>query len=382
MKIGIEAQRIFREKRFGMDVVSIELIKQLQIIDQENEYFIFVRPGENKKGIDFSKPNFHFVEFTAMTYIDWEQIFLPHYAKKYKLDILHLTNNTAPIFCKTPMVLTLHDIIFFESFDLFKSNTSFYQNWGNFYRKIIVPRIIYNMREVITVSNFEKNVIENKFNLKDKKVKRIYNGVSEIFFQPVSEDRIAQLNEKYNIKNDYFVFLGNLNPKKNLVGVLSAFHKFKQTDNKNIRLVITNLDHSSLQKISGELLISEVVKDIILTDYLDSSEMSVLLKSTLALLNPSLRESFGIPVLEGFASEVPVITSKITSLHEISQGAAIEVDPYNFNEIAEAMTSVATDEKLRHELIEKGARRVKDFSWYSTAQEYLEIYKSIGSQKK
>ena len=114
MKIGIEGQRIFRKKKHGMDIVALELIRNLQLIDTENEYFIFVKPDEDNT-ILTETPNFKIIELKGGFYPIWEQIALPRAAKKYGCEILHCTSNTAPIFSTIPLVTILHDIIYMES---------------------------------------------------------------------------------------------------------------------------------------------------------------------------------------------------------------------------------------------------------------------------
>ena len=138
MKIGIEAQRIFRKNKHGMDYVVLQEILQLQQMDTTNEYFIFVKPGEDR--CVESSANVHVIELHCPSYPLWEQWALPRAAKRYGVQLLHCTSNTAPIWCDIPLVLTLHDIIFLEPRD--KQNKSLYQNMGWLYRRLDVPRIL------------------------------------------------------------------------------------------------------------------------------------------------------------------------------------------------------------------------------------------------
>jgi len=142
MRIGIEAQRIFRKNKHGMDYVVLEEIRELQKIDTRNEYFVFVAPGEDKC-LEDSK-NVHIMEIGGDFYPLWEQVTLLKAANELNLDMLHCTSNTAPIRCKIPLILTLHDIIFLEPRD--KANKSLYQNMGWFYRRWVVPRILNLLR--------------------------------------------------------------------------------------------------------------------------------------------------------------------------------------------------------------------------------------------
>ena len=160
MKIGIEAQRIFRKKKHGMDMVALELIRNLQTIDNENEYLIFVKPDVDDSVIQESA-NFRIVKLKGGFYPLWEQIVLPRAAKKLGCQILHCTSNTAPIFTSIPLVVTLHDIIYMESsyLKILRGTGTLYQKFGNVYRKIFVPKIVRKSKKIMTVSNFEKTLL-------------------------------------------------------------------------------------------------------------------------------------------------------------------------------------------------------------------------------
>lgn len=174
MKIAIEAQRIFRTNKHGMDFVALESIRELQKIDKENEYFIFVSPGEDHCLEETS--NTHIVEVKCPTYPLWEQVALPRAVAKIRPDLLHCTSNTAPIHCPVPLVLTLHDIIFLEPKQ--GGNTSWYQNMGWHYRRLVVPRILPKCKRIITVSHFERDRIREALCLPKEQIMAIYNGYS------------------------------------------------------------------------------------------------------------------------------------------------------------------------------------------------------------
>ncbi len=183
MKIGIEGQRLFRSKKHGMDMVALELIRNLQQIDHENEYVIFVKPDEDDQVIK-ETPNFRIEKLSGGFYPKWEQIALPKAARKAGCDILHCTSNTAPVFTGIPLVVTLHDIIYMESsyIKIMQGSGSSYQKFGNIYRKMVVPRIVKSSKKIITVSHFEKNRIADFFGMKgDSRLTAVYNGVSEHF---------------------------------------------------------------------------------------------------------------------------------------------------------------------------------------------------------
>ena len=165
MKIGIEAQRIFRDRKHGIDIVTIELIKALQLLDSDNEYFVFCNSKDEDVSSLFKNlpVNFHIIQKFSSSYAVWEQIHLPILAKKYKVDLLHCTANTAPLFLNIPLVLTLHDIIYLEKVQFIHG--SLYQRIGNFYRRLLVPKIIRKCAKIGTVSNYEKKKISDYFQI-------------------------------------------------------------------------------------------------------------------------------------------------------------------------------------------------------------------------
>jgi glycosyltransferase involved in cell wall biosynthesis len=379
MKIGIEAQRIFRKKKHGMDMVALELIKNLQIIDKENEYFIFVKPDEGNSVIKETL-NFKIIELDGGPYPTWEQIALPKAAKKYGCDLLHCTSNTAPFFTDIPLITILHDIIYMESscFSILNSSASTYQKFGNIYRKLIVPHIVKKSKKVITVSNFEKNRISEFFGLKDDyKLGAIYNGVSEHFKAVTNKEEIKRVKEKYNLPAKYFFFLGNTDPKKNTKRVLKAFSDYlKQTDS-NHKLVMLDYDTIELSKLLIEINDTELIHDIILTGYVVNTDLPAIYSQCDIFLYPSIRESFGIPMLEAMSCNVPVITSNTSSMPEVSGGAAHIVNPYNSEEITQGLIEIMNNETYRKSISRKGLEHSKQFSWLNMAKEYLKLYTSI-----
>ena len=182
MRIGIEAQRIFRKNKHGMDYVVLQEIIELQKTDLRNEYFVFVAPGPDHCLRD--SHNVHIIEVEGGFYPTWEQILLPKAANEANVELLHCTSNTAPIRCNIPLILTLHDIIFLEPRD--RRNRSVYQNLGWLYRRMVVPRILKKCHRIITVSQFEKKNIISKLGLPERQVAMIYNGYNE-WFRPMDD---------------------------------------------------------------------------------------------------------------------------------------------------------------------------------------------------
>ena len=306
MRIGIEAQRIFRKNKHGMDFVVLQEIKELQKMDTPHEYFVFVKPGVDR--CIESSEHVHFIEVNCPSYPLWEQWALPHAARKAGVDILHCTSNTAPIWCDIPLVLTLHDIIFLEPRD--KKNKSLYQNLGYFYRRWDVPRILKKCRRIITVSDFELGNIKQKLQLPDSQLKMIYNGYNE-WFRPIESDK--QQYRKYIADAGYFFFLGNTDPKKNTERTLVAYAKYLEQSEVKRPLLMADLDQEYLNGIIERNGIEAIRDHIVMPGYIINSDLPYIYNNAFAFLYTSLRESFGIPLLEAMACGTPVITSNKSS---------------------------------------------------------------------
>lgn len=374
MKIAIEAQRIFRKKKHGMDFVALESVRELQKLDKENEYFIIVSPGDDEAVLQ-ETDNFHIVRVKAPLYPFWEQVALLRAVKKIKPDILHCTSNTAPVFCSTPLVLTLHDIIFLEK--RAKSNASLYQTMGWYYRKLVVPAIIPKCKKIITVSNYEAGVIKKRLNLDDDKVISVYNGFGSHFKRV---DDFYQITSAYINHASYLFFLGNTDPKKNTENVFKAYSIYLEKSEKKLPLLVADLDKDYINKILAKEGISHIKDYIYAPGYIPNNHLPAIYSGAFAFLYPSLRESFGIPILESMACETPVITSNVSAMPEVASDAAVLVSPEMPYQIANAITELENPEFYRA-MVARGKERIKAFSWKNSAQSLLDIYKTIYNEQ-
>jgi glycosyltransferase involved in cell wall biosynthesis len=383
MRIAIEAQRIFRKKKHGMDMVALELIRNLQRIDRKNEYVIFVKDDEDDQVIQ-ETGNFRIVRLKGGFYPFWEQMALPRAVAREKCDLLHCTSNTAPVFSPVPVVDILHDIIYLEKsyFRILTDSGTLYQKFGNIYRKIIVPRVIRKCHRILTVSVFEKNRIGEFLGLKeDRKLRAVYNGVGSHFIS-TSPAETERIREKYRLPGKFFFFHGNTDPKKNTQRVLKAFADFRKQRQEDYKLVLTDYRRDDLVKLLAESGDPEMVRHIVLTGYVVNSDLPALYSACSLFLYPSLRESFGIPILEAMACGAPVITSQTSSMPEIAGDAALLIDPYRTDEITEAMIRIVSHPDLASQLRQKGISRSALFSWQSTARQVLEIYNEIENETR
>jgi len=376
MKIGIEGQRLFREKKHGMDMVALELIRELQKIDTVNEYFIYICPD---KDICLSETNnFKIRYIEGGFYPKWEQISLPKAVKKDGCQLLHCTSNTAPLRVNIPLILTLHDIIYMEKsyYQILNGSGTNYQKFGNIYRRYIVPKIVEKSNKIITVSEFEKRRIADFFKIDGRKLKAVYNGVSSHFKKIDDNNELLKVKKKYNLPDKFLFFLGNTDPKKNTKGVLKAFSDFCRLNN-DYQLVMLDFEKNELEKILLEINDTKLIERIHLTGYVVNTDLHDIYNLSTIFLYPSLRESFGIPMLEAMACGTPVITSNTSSMPEIADDAAFIIDPFKTEDITEAIFTLLKNTEHREKLIEKGYKRSSKFTWKVMAENVHKIYMEI-----
>ncbi|MEY8590132.1 glycosyltransferase family 1 protein [Butyricimonas hominis] len=373
MKIAIEAQRIFRTNKHGMDFVALETIRELQKTDHENEYYILVAPGEDR--CLQASDNVHIVEIKCPTYPLWEQVALPSAIREIKPDIIHCTSNTAPLFCPAPLVLTLHDIIFLEK--RAHNNKSMYQNMGWYYRRFVVPRVLAKCKQIITVSQFECNRIRETLHLPEEQIIAIHNGFSNRF-HPLKET--YTVTKKYIPAKEYLFFLGNTDPKKNTPCTLKAYSIYVKQSSNPLPLLIADLKEEVIHQILKQEGIEEIKPMLYSPGYITHSDLPAIYNGAKIFLYTSLRESFGIPLLEAMACGTPVVTSNTSAIPEVAGEGAILVDPTDADAIAAQILKLEQDAGYREQQIAYGLERTKQFSWQHTAEQLLKVYQSIKKQ--
>ena len=371
MIIGIEAQRLFRKEKHGMDYVVLNELRQLQQIDSENEYYVFVKSGEdcclNSTG------NMHIIELQCPTYFLWEQWALPRAARKAGVEILHCTSNTGPLHCRIPLLLTLHDVIFMEGPS---RSASLYQRLGNEYRRLVVPRLVPRCSQIITVSDFERSNIMQTLGVPKEKITVLHNGYDDIF-RPIEDSK--DIYKKYIDTPDYFFILGNTDTRKNVERMLMAYASYLEHSTIKRKLLMTSLKEEYLNEILERNRISNIREHIVLTGYVPIDDLPYLYNDAFAFLFVSLREGFGIPILESMACGTPVITSNTSSMPEVAGKDALLVSPKDTEEISQMMLRLEKDENLYNAQREYGLQHVRFFSWKEATIKLVTIYTVFGN---
>lgn len=372
LRIAIEALRIFSPYKRGMDVVTLDMIRQLQRIDTYNEYFILTRKDED---ICLSETaNFHIVYLKGFCYPVWEQLSLPWWVRRNRPDILHCTSNISPLHVRCQLFLTLHDLIFLED-----NGGSLYQRLRNSYRSMVAPRAARKAKVIFTVSNYQKENIKTRLRLPDEKVKVVYNGVSSRFFEQAQPDLKWEVQQTYDLPNQFILFMGNNESRKNLKGVLSAYAiLLEMMDDDVPDLVVSGVTPRHLAKVLRHLSLTSIARRVKLVGYINSNHLPVVYQMAEMLLLPSYSEGFGLPIVEAMASGIPVITSNVASMPEVAGDAALLVSPSSSPSIAKAMELVLTTITLRSILVQKGLERGKLFCGSEQVQGVLSCYLSFG----
>lgn len=375
MKIAIEAQRIFRSDKHGMDFVALELIRHLQKKNDGNEYYVLVAPGPDR--CLHSEGNLTVIELSCPSYPLWEQVALPFAVSRLKPDLLHCTSNTAPLYCSVPLVLTLHDVIFLEP--AARKSSSLYQAAGRLYRRFVVPRILNRCRKVITVSHYEKERICQVTGLPSKQVQIVYNAFNSRF-KPIEPDTYTV--NKYILESGFLFFLGNTAPKKNVDNVLSAYALYLQRSDQKRPLLMADMNCHSVKQMLQRLDIGHVAAYIHCPGYIAQTDLVHLYNAAFAFLYPSLRESFGIPILEAMACGTPVITSRTSAMPEVAGNEALTVNPHSPESIAQALLRLEADPILYKRQKAYGLERAQSFSWERATDELRKIYATAGKPAK
>ncbi|MFN4212747.1 MAG: glycosyltransferase family 4 protein [Microgenomates group bacterium] len=371
MVIGIDGNEANVKMKVGVSVYTLNLLKHFcQQANKNLQFKIFLKepprsdlPAENKY--------FHY-EVIPGKFL-WSQIFLPiRLNLKKDVDIFFSPAHYLPRFCPLPAVVTIHDLSFlFYPDDFLKTDLIKLRQWTQYSVK--------NAKKIIAVSKTTKKDIVKNYQIPERKIEVIYNGYEKNLNCQTSIRKLAEKNiyQKLKIeKNKYILYVGTLQPRKNLTTLIEAFKLIIKLYNE-FKLVIVGkkgwLYKDIFQKVKSLGLANEVV----FTDYLEDQQLISLYQNAFCFILPSFYEGFGIPILEAMSFGCPVIASFTASLPEIGGDACLYFDPNNVDDLVEKLKLLKEDRNLRGELIKKGKERVKLFSWEKCGRETLEVIKSL-----
>jgi glycosyltransferase involved in cell wall biosynthesis len=375
MKIGIEVQRLFRKEKFGIETSALQLIRKLQEQNPRCNFIIYAKDDADRTCLKQAE-NLKIKTVKGKLFADFEQLFLPIAARQDRIDILHCTGNTAPILTQIPIVQTLHDVIFM---DAISRRDTLYQQWGNYYRRLMVPIVTKKSEVVITVSNFEKERILNRIKIEEKKVRVIYNGIDEQRFRIKNMDtqETGLVRVRYSLPGNFILFLGNTSTRKNAIRVLESYCIYASREQNPMPLVTPGLPFGFIYEQLAKLRQKDKLKYIVTPGYIEDEHLPTVYSLSSLFLFPSMSEGFGMPVIEAMASGTPVITSNVSCLPEIAGDAALLVDPTRSHAMADALIQMLANEEMRIEKIAAGLKNAQRFSWTNTAAQVFEVYEQV-----
>lgn len=368
MKIAVNTRLLLPKKLEGIGWVSYQILKRITTKHPEHEfYFLFDRQyseefifSNNVKPVIVHPQSRH--PFLWYLYFEWG---IPMALKQIKPDLFLSPDGWTSLRANVKKLTIFHD----QNFEYFPD---FMPKLTLKYVKHYVPRYAHASDRIVAVSEFTKNDIIKLYNIDPEKIDVVYNA-SNSNYKPLNDTEKASIKKKYTDNNDYFVYVGSLHKRKNIANLLLAFDSFKNSDNQNIKLLIVGSKMWRKGYFEETYNNMKHKDDVIFTGYLDAEELSKVVASSIALAYVSFFEGFGIPIIEGFEAETAVITSNTTSMPEVAGDAALLVDPYSVEQIADALTKLSADTTFRQSLIEKGRIRRQAFNWDKSAEGYWNI---------
>jgi len=369
MIIAVNTRLLLKGKLDGIGWFTYETFKRITCLHPEHQFvFFFDRPydkdfvfAENVKAVVLHPPSRHPVLWYL--FFEWSVCAA---LKKYKADIFISPDGWLSLRSKVRSLAVIHDLNF-EHFPQFVKPV--HRHYLNYY----FHRFAQRAQRIATVSEYSKKDIAELYNISNDKIDVVYNGSHDLY-KPVTNEVKERMKKEFSNAQPYFIFIGSLHPRKNLSNLFRAFDLFRKSNKTSTKLVIVGQKQWWNDEISETYNAMAFKDEVIFTGRLAPEVLNELLASSLALTYVSLFEGFGIPIVEAFYAETAVITSDITSMPEIAGDAALLVDPFSVNAIAEAMHKIDTDPVLRTSLIEKGKIRRLEFSWDQTA---LKLWNSI-----
>lgn len=294
-----------------------------------------------------------------LLFLPWFEASLPMHFLRTKPDIFLSPDGFLSLSTNVKSVGVIHDL----NFEHFPEDIPFLVRK---YYSTMFPRFARKATRIATVSEYSKSDIVNSYHVDASKIDVVYNGAGSIF-KPLPAIYQQKTRNKFTQGREYFFFIGTLHPRKNLVNLFKAFDQFKKRDIKGIKLVLAGARMWWTDEIRLAYEGMEYREDVIFTGWITDPELASLMASALALTYVSYFEGFGIPILEAFQCDTPVITSNVTSMPEVAGNAAILTDPFSITSIADAMHKIASDTDFRQKLIAAGRKQSQKFSWEQTA---------------
>jgi glycosyltransferase involved in cell wall biosynthesis len=368
VRIGIDARKLHD---FGIGTYIRNLLRHLARLDGETEFVIFCRP-EDRDALTAVGENFRPVPETSGNYSIAEQFMIPLAVKREGVTLFHAPHYVLPPLVRCKSVVTIHDCIHLMFPQYLPNRAAFW------YAKWSITQAAQRATRVMTVSQSSKRDILRFVDTEPAKIDVIYNAYDECFAMEPREEDVVRVRERYQLHDEFVLYAGNVKPHKNLERLIDAFHLVRKRGLDNLKLVLIGDEISKYTALRRAVHHHQLHKYVRFLGYLPEETLAVMYRLAGVFVFPSLYEGFGLPPLEAMASGTPVVTSNVSSLPEVAGDAAVLVDPYSPQAIADGIYAVLTDEKLRREMVLKGIARAGQFSWEQSVRRVRAIYGEVG----
>ena len=369
MRIGIDARKLHD---FGIGTYIRNLLRHLARLDSQTEFVIFCRP-EDRETLAAVGENFRPVPETSGNYSIAEQFTIPWAVKREGVTLFHAPHYVLPPLVQCRSVVTIHDCIHLMFPQYLPNRAAFaYAKWS-------IAQAARRSTRVMTVSESSKRDILRFVDAEPDKIDVIYNAYDERFAIEPREEDVVRVRERYQLTDEFVLYAGNVKPHKNLERLIDAFALVRKRGLDHLKLVLIGDEISKYTALRRAVHQHQLHKYVRFLGYLPEETLAVMYRLAGVFVFPSLYEGFGLPPLEAMASGTPVVTSNVSSLPEVAGDAAVLVDPYDPQAIADGIYRVLTDETLRRTMVHKGIARAGQFSWEQSVRRVRQIYGEVGA---
>lgn len=384
MRIGVDCRAMQDSFIAGIGYYIYYLLSNIARLDTQNSYRLLYN-SYRRDFIDnapcFTHPNFSTIKFRIPNVFFSGisgtpiSILIPIEKLIGRVDIFHATNYLLP-YCKYgKSILTIYDlsILKFREFHPLKRRMVF--------NKSRLLNSVRDTKAVIAISEATKRDIVEILNVRPEKIKVIYAAISSEFSKIDDRQLIENAIRKYSLPKKYILFVGTLEPRKNVARLIEAFKKTKDRIKGEFKLILIGGRGWYYKDIFATISRLRLNDNVVCLDYIARGDLPLILNGAEAFVYPSLYEGFGLPPLEAMACGVPTLVSDVSCFPEVVGDGALRVDPYSVDDIADGVYRILTDANLRETLEQRGLERVRDYSWEKTARETLTLYNEVYSGK-
>jgi glycosyltransferase involved in cell wall biosynthesis len=366
--VAIDARKLHD---FGIGTYIRNLLRQLARIDCGTEYVLLCQQADLDVAAQLG-PNFRTVLEPSPNYSLREQIRVPWLLRRVQPDVYHAPHYVLPAGVNCRSVVTIHDCIHLMFPQYLPSKAAYA------YARASLWAAARRSDCILTVSEASKRDILHFFNVPPEKIVVVYNAIDEHFWVTPLEEDVERVRERYQLEHQFVLYVGNIKPHKNLVRLIDAFADLRKCGFDEVKLLIIGDEISKLPALRRAVHRHKLHKHVRFLGYVSDQTLAILYRLAAAFVFPSLYEGFGLPPLEAMASGTPVVTSNISSLPEVAGGAAVLVDPYDVDSIADGLRRVLADPALAAELRRRGLERAREFSWARSVEKTRQVYQEVG----